>query len=236
MNAMLVGVGVGPGDPELVTVKAVRVLRGADIVFVPVADTGETGRAEATVLHYVDAARSRRVVFALKDPDWPAAAQEVAGWLGAHPGCTAAFATIGDPTVYSTFSRLATAVGELAPELTVELVPGVTAMQDLAARTGIPLVEGRETLALLPMTAGTEAFTHALETFDAVVAYKFGAMLPQTITALRDAGRLERAVYGASLGLPDQDIRPASELAAEPAPYLSTLIVPARRTRRAGTR
>ena len=138
--------------------------------------------------------------------------------------------------MYSTFSRLATAVRGLAPELTVELVPGVTAMQDLAARAGIPLVAGRETLALLPMTAGTEAFTHALETFDTVVAYKFGAMLPQTITALRDAGRLDKAVYGAALGLPGQDIRPAGELPTEPGPYLSTLIVPARRNRRADAR
>jgi precorrin-2/cobalt-factor-2 C20-methyltransferase len=236
MNATLVGVGVGPGDPELVTVKAVRVLRAADVVFVPVADSGETGRAEATVLHHVDAARTRRVVFALRDPDWPGVAREVAGWFGAHPGGTAAFATIGDPTVYSTFSRLAGAVRELLPGLIVEQVPGVTAMQDLAARTGIPLVEGRETLALLPMTAGTEAFTNALETFETVVAYKFGAMLPQTIAALRDAGRLDQAVYGAALGLPGEDIRPAGELSAAPGPYLSTLIVPPRRGRRAGNR
>src|SRR5258708_2909940 len=64
-SATLIGVGVGPGDPELVTVKAVRVLREADLVLVPVADTGERGRAEATVLAHVSHDRIRRVAFAL---------------------------------------------------------------------------------------------------------------------------------------------------------------------------
>lgn len=225
MTARLVGVGVGPGDPELITVKAVRVLREADVVFVPVAASGETGRAEATVLHHVDAASTARVVFELDAPAWDAAAAGVARWFAAHPGGTAAFATIGDPTIYSTFTHLAREVRALVDDLTVELVPGVTAMQDLAARTGTVLVEGSETLALFPMTAGAEAFGRALAGFDTVVAYKFGRVLPQTLAALRAAGRLDTAVYGAALGLAAQDIRPASELPDEPGPYLATLIV-----------
>jgi precorrin-2/cobalt-factor-2 C20-methyltransferase len=239
--SMLVGVGVGPGDPELVTVKAANLLAKADVVFVPVADSGETGRAEQTVLFYAEAWRIERVVFALHDREhterreeaWDAAAAQVARWFAEHPGGTAAFATIGDPCVYSTFTYLADTVRGLVGELDVELIPGITAMQDLAARTGTSLVEGREALALFPMTAGSQRFRESLQRGDAVVAYKFGRMLPETLAALRETGRLDGAVYGAALGLPDEDIRPARDL--DPfgrGPYLSTLIVPPKRSGR----
>jgi precorrin-2/cobalt-factor-2 C20-methyltransferase len=115
----------------------------------------------------------------------------------------------------------------LVDELDVQFVPGITAMQELAARTGTPLVEGRERLALFPMTAGTDRFAEALERGDAVVAYKFGRRLPEALAALRDTGRLAGAIYGAGLGLPGEDIRPAAELDPDrPGPYLATLIVP----------
>lgn len=238
---LLWGVGVGPGDPDLVTVRAAGLLAGADVVFVPVDDTGTAGRAERTVLHYADAARVRRVVFALHDRQhtarreqaWDAAAAQVAAWCAQHPGATAAYATIGDPCVYSTFTYLAATVRAQVPDLEVRLVPGITAMQDLAARSGVPLVEGRETLSLFPMTAGPQRFREALHRGDSVVAYKFGRVLPATLALLRETGRLDGAVYGAGLGLPEQDIRPAAELdPSQPGPYLSTLIVPPKRTGR----
>ncbi|MFB4318489.1 precorrin-2 C(20)-methyltransferase [Actinomadura sp. 21ATH] len=239
----LVGIGVGPGDPELVTVQGVRILREADVVLVPVMALDEEGRAESVVRAYTDGAE--RVVFALNDRGgvtprraaaWDAAAARVVRAFD-EGAATVAFATIGDPNVYSTFTYLAQTVRELRPETEIATVPGITAMQDLAARSGTVLAEGSESIGLVPLAGGADpvaAFRAALATGDTVVAYKFGAVAAEVIEALKEAGRLDGARYGTRLGLPGEEIRPARELSG-PVPYLSTLIVPGhRRTVRGG--
>ncbi|MGV9453252.1 precorrin-2 C(20)-methyltransferase [Streptomyces sp. NPDC003635] len=240
-SSRLIGVGVGPGDPELVTVKGVNALRAADVVVVPVmaaldgTDGGERGRAEATVLHYVPEEKVVRVVFALnersdrarREAAWDAAGERVAQLLRQHS--VVAFATIGDPNVYSTFTYLAHTIGDLLPGTVIDTVPGITAMQDLAARSGAVLTEGTEPLTLVPVTAGAAALKDALAGPGTVVAYKFGRQAGEVAEALRETGRIGDAVWGAALGLPEESIRPAAELDGASLPYLSTLIAPARR-------
>ncbi len=249
----LIGVGVGPGDPELVTVKAVRVLREADVVLVPVlaAADPEPGRAETIVRAYVAADRVRRLEFALNDTGgvtprraaaWQAAASAVAEEFAAGAG-TVAFGTLGDPNLYSTFSYLAQTVRELVPGVTVETVAGITAMQDLASRAGLSLAEGTEPVTLVPLNGGVGVLDQALARGGTIVGYKVGAAASPPPAVLRDrlqaAGRLDTAVIGARLGLPGELIAPAAELLrADPPPPntdipdipdLSTLIVPALR-------
>jgi precorrin-2/cobalt-factor-2 C20-methyltransferase len=240
----LIGVGVGPGDPELVTVRAVRVLRDADLVLVPVLAADQPGRAESVVRAYTD--KAERVVFALSDRGgvttrraaaWDAAAGRVIRAFADGAG-TVAFATLGDPNIYSTFTYLAQTVRAQTEtdSVRVETVPGITAMQDLAARSGVVLAEGAETLGLVTLTGGVARLRRAVEAYDTVVAYKFGsaaAGVPDVLDVLADTGRLDTAVYGARLGQPGEDVRPAGDI-TEPVPYLSTLLLPARRTERGG--
>jgi precorrin-2/cobalt-factor-2 C20-methyltransferase len=101
-------------------------------------------------------------------------------------------------------------------------------MQDLAARTGTILAEGAEPLTLMPYTAGDEALRQSLERGDTVVVYKGGRHLPRVLDAIRDAGRIDEAVYGEQLGSADEECSAAAARTA-PGPYLSTVIVPARR-------
>jgi precorrin-4/cobalt-precorrin-4 C11-methyltransferase len=268
----LIGVGVGPGDPELVTVKAVRVLREADVVLVPVLaapDPSGPGRAETIIRAYVAADRVKRLEFALNDTGgvtprraaaWQAAATAVAAEFAAG-AATVAFGTLGDPNLYSTFSYLAQTVRDLVPEVTIETVAGITAMQDLASRAGISLAEGTEPVTLVPLNGGVDTLDQALARGGTVVGYKVGAAASPAPAVLRDrlqaAGRLDAAVIGARLGLQGELIAPAAEVLrpAEPPapgppappapgpsgspgpdipdiPYLSTLIAPAARRAR----
>ena len=169
----LIGVGVGPGDPEHLTLKALRTLREADRVFVPETNArrGVAGRAEVIVAEHVPAERIERVRFAMGDDgararSWNAAGEAIAAVVRA--GGTAVFATIGDPNLYSTFTYVAHTVRGLVAGVEVRTVPGITAMQDLAARSGTVLAEGAEPLTLFPYTAGDGRLRGLLDRGDTV--------------------------------------------------------------------
>ena len=207
----LVGVGVGPGDPEHLTLKALRALKEADRVFVP-----DGGRAAEILAEHVDV---EPLTFAMSDvgtreAHWDRAAARIAEIDG-----TVAFATIGDPNLYSTFTYIARAVLAQRPDTVIETIPGITALQDLASRSGTVLAEGDEKLALIPYTAGDETLREALASFDTVIVYKGGRHLPDVLKAIDDFGRT--ATYGEELGRAGQTLTAPDGRA----PYFSTVIV-----------
>jgi precorrin-2/cobalt-factor-2 C20-methyltransferase len=226
----LIGIGVGPGDPELLTLKAARLLREADVVFAPTTSLDRESRAEQIVFA-ATGILARRLVFALDDlggvtaeraAAWDEAARAVVEAFEAGAE-TVGFVTLGDPNVYSTFGYLAQSVGE---GVRIETVPGVTAMQDLAARAGVRLAEGREPLTLVPATAGLDEVRRALAGSGTVVVYKGGRFLSELVAAVEEAGRSDDALLGTDLGLESENVGALSSQDGGRAPYFTTLIVP----------
>jgi precorrin-2/cobalt-factor-2 C20-methyltransferase len=233
----LVGVGVGPGDPGLVTRRAVEVLQQADRVLAPTTSAAAVGRAEAIVRDAAPGVAVERVSFVMevatdaRQTALAAAADRIVDHLDA--GERVAFVTIGDPSIYSTFGSLAGAVRERRPAMPIEVVPGIMAFQDLAARTVTALVDGTEHLVLVPAHASADRTTLAAAAADpdaAVVVYKGGAQIEQVAATLADHDRLDGALLGELLGLPGGRVAPLAEVADRPASYLATLIVPPVRT------
>lgn len=239
MRPCLVGVGVGPGDPELLTLRALRTLRTADRVFGPTMALDAVGRAESVVREADPGIAVERLVFAIGEDRTArarahaGAAQRVATCLDA--GERVAFVTLGDPNVFSTFGHLAADVVQRRPATPVETEPGIMAFQDLAAKAGVAVLDGSERLTVVSAVDGPDALDRALADPDAtVVVYKGGRHLPALAERLASAGRLHGAVVGELLGLAGQRLGPVADHAGAPAGYLASVLVPpATRTTRA---
>lgn len=265
----LVGVGLGPGDPELLTGKAARMLREADVVLVCAGEEGypqamriltECGAPAPMPAGPAVTARSGegQEESSIGQATRPAVGEPAAAY-GEHStdaeqttdvatlvdraraafrqgAVTVAVATLGDPSLYSPFGAVARGVLETVPDARVEVLPGITAMQALAAASATPLVEGSESLALVSATAGLAAFTDALEHSDTVVAYEGGRYLAAMHGELSRRGRLSAAVLGRDVGLEDETITALADRGTGGAAEKSiTVIVSAARDGRAGT-
>lgn len=230
----LVGVGVGPSDADLVTERALAVLRSADRVVAAATGPDAIGRAEAVVRSAAPEVAVDRVVIdiggdeAVRRRSVEGAAELLLGHL--DRGELVAFAVLGDPNVWTIFSRVAAAVATRRPAVPVETVPGIMAFQELAARAGTVLAEGDEELTLLTLGGDAERLDPLLDDpARGLVVYKGGRALPALAAVLERRGRLGAAVLGEMLGLPGGRSVAVSAAADRPASYLATVIVPPQR-------
>ena len=235
MPGKLYGIGIGPGDPGLVTLKALRLLESVDLICVPQADRGEGSLARSILHKLLPGKECLELTFPMTQDKqrlrehWGQAAEVVAGKLA--QGLEVAFVTLGDPLLYSTYNYLLRALSERAPGLLVETVPGITSFAAAAALVNIPQVEGEERLAVLPASAGAETLKRALRDFDTVVLMKIGPRLAQVRRLLEELGMARDAILVSRAGLEGQVVaRDISQVDGERLGYLSVVIVrPARK-------
>ncbi len=237
----LVGVGVGPGDADLLTLQAVAALRRADRVLAPSTAVDAVGRAEAIVRQAVPGLRVERVPFAMapersaRDRSVDEAAAAVADCLVA--GEEVAWITLGDPLTYSTFSSVASAVRRRRPATVVAHIPGIMAFQALAARSGTVIADERQRVTIRTALDGEDLAADLADRNATLVVYKGGRRLPELADAAARAGRADGAVAGELLGMPGERVDSLARLGDNgPASYLATIIVPAVRRAKARQR
>ncbi|WP_437335583.1 precorrin-2 C(20)-methyltransferase [Sorangium sp. So ce394] len=209
----LYGVGVGPGAPDLLTLRAVRVLEGADVLALPRSSDFGASMAYRILEPVVGKQRDKErllLTFPMsKDPDRvrpyvDAAVDKIGERLSR--GLSVAFATEGDPSLFSTFVYVRREALRRYPGLEVEVVPGVTSVTAVPAVSGLSLADGQERIAILPATYGVDDLTDVLRRFDTVVLMKIGAEMPKVTEALTRAGLLDRAVFVSKATMPEQRI------------------------------
>lgn len=220
----LYGVGVGPGDPELLTVKAVNLLRAADVIAAPRTEGGGQAALDIARTYIQDKpvlfcaapmSRDRTAVLA----SYRETAREICSLL--DQGKTVAFLTLGDPTVYSTYMNVHRLVREAGYD--AALIPGVPSFCAAAARLGISLCEGRERLLIVP--AGYEGLEESLDVDANKVLMKAGRSILELRDLLERRGELENASLVANCGMDGEVVLPRFAELAEPTGYFSLVVV-----------
>jgi precorrin-2/cobalt-factor-2 C20-methyltransferase len=230
---VLYGIGVGPGDPDLMTLKGARVLERCRHVFVPKARSENGSIALAIANRHLRAdSRIYELVFPMSADSgelsrhWAEAALSVADVIGM--GEDACFLTLGDPLLYSTYIYLVRSLREQLAGLDVVTIPGITAFSAAAALAEFPIGEGRQRVVILPASDDLDAIGEALAGGGTVILMKVGRRLGRVLDFIEQAGFLNRAVYVARAGLEGQqvevDLRKLRHQEQE-ADYLSILLV-----------
>ncbi len=235
MSGKLWGVGLGPGDSELVTVKAARVIGEADVIAYHCARHGRSIARSVAATYLREGQLEEKLMYPIttESTDHPggyrgaledfyaSAAETLAQHLSG--GRTVALLAEGDPLFYSSYMHMHK---RLAERFDTEIIPGVTSVSAAAAATGLPLVEADETLTVLPGTLPKDELVRRMRDSDAVAIMKLGRTFPEVVAALSESGRLDRAWYVERASTGAQKVMPVSDVDAESVPYLSMVVIP----------
>ncbi len=227
MSGTLYGLGIGPGDPELITVKALRLLERAPVIAYPAPEEGES-LARSIVAPHLSGDKKTEVVIRmpLVAARFPAgavydrAAEELGGHLEA--GRDVAVLCEGDPFFYGSFMYL---FGRMAERFTVEVVPGVSSLTACAAVLGAPLAARNDVLTVVPAPLDEAALKARLAGAEAVAIIKVGRHFAKVRRVLDALGLVDRARYVEHATMASQRILPLDAVAEEGVPYFSMILV-----------
>ncbi|MEZ5812648.1 MAG: precorrin-2 C(20)-methyltransferase [Rhizobiaceae bacterium] len=231
----LIGVGTGPGDPELLTLKAVRAIAEADLLAY-FAKRGNDSNARRIVAPHVPPGIAEMPLLYPVTTELPAnsdgyrdqiatfyrrSAEALEAELSA--GRTVAVLSEGDPLFYGSYMHIH---ARLATRYPTEVIPGITAMSGCWSQAGTPISQGDDILTVLPATMAEERLAEKLADSDAAVIMKIGRNLAKVRRTLEHAGRLGRAIYVERATMDDSLSMPLAEKLDDKAPYFSIVLVP----------
>ncbi len=224
------GIGIGPGDPELLTLKAVRVIEKADYIFVPKASFKNESLALDIVKEFVKGKEICEQVYPMtKDKSvlnnaWFNAAKEIAEKITG--GSSAAYLTLGDPFTFSTYIYLLQNIHKLIPNENIETIPGITSYNAAACMANFPLIESSMKLAVVPVSKNIEELRPILQSFDTVVLMKVAKKLDAVIDLLEELNLMDSSLFASYVGQKNSFItRNLTELKGEGKGYMSVIIV-----------
>jgi len=230
--ATIYAVGVGPGDPELLTRKAERIISNCPVICAPTGAADAASYALSIIEHLLDLSRQEVIskVFPMmkKGPEleaaWEEAANEVIERI--DRGQDVAFITIGDPCLYSTFLYIYRIIRAKRADISIEIIPGISSINASAAAAGIPLGIAGERIAILPATYEDYELRKTLKEFDTVVLMKVSRVFDRVYALLQELGLIDNAVFIRRVGSSQQEVVfDISTLIGRELDYLSMLIV-----------
>lgn len=214
--AELVGIGVGPGDPDLLTVKAVRAIQNADVIMCPASKEDRPSIAFSVVSPLIDRSRNQEVVKLVfpmtKDRDvlestWKRNAQIMAEKV--LSGKNVVYLTVGDPYLYSTWIYMHKDIEQNHPEIRQSVIPGIVSMFTFASKVGVSIAEGAEKVSIIPSCYDLSSVKEIAKNSETMVFLKDGRYFDQVIDVLREAGFPDDSVFaiGQDLGTDHEIIR-----------------------------
>ena len=231
----LIGVGVGPGDPELITLKAIRALSEADVI-AHFAKAGNASHARAIAAQHLRPQVTELPLLYPITTELPKCSDgyrdalrdfydQSAAAIAAHleAGRVVAVICEGDPMFYGSYMHLHT---RLAPRFPVEIVAGVTGMSGCWSAAGTPIAQGDDIFTVLPATLPEDELARRFSETNAAVVMKVGRHLPKVRRALKASGRLPRAIYVERGTMADAKMTPLAAKPDDDAPYFAIVLVP----------
>ena len=198
----LIAVGCGPGDPDLLTVKAVKAIHNADIIMCPTSKEGKPSIALSVISPILDKTKNQEIVNLVfpmtKDQDileatWKKNSKILAE--GVLSGKNVVYITVGDPYLYSTWIYLHKEISKNHPEIKITVIPGIVSMFTFASKVGISLAEGAEKVSVIPSCYDLSQVKEIAKNSDTMVFLKDGRYFDKVIELLKESGFSDDSIF-----------------------------------------